>query len=372
LPCLLKRRTADSPGIISFTIYEALWGVATAPDVERFLVESADSGAWVAGVHVQGNLGWMQEWPAKKWHAFVLWPDTSSGFVATVPDGLLIALNCVNMLPDDTAGATESRLWDVCIVSRPVAIKRAAESLRVLRALLELDPSLTTVVVAPDIRKFGGRKQPKGLVDEFYEASGLFTASELRNISFLCTSEDAFGRFPIGQTLYTEIMRRSRFMFLYSHSEGTPRVLGEALLHGTPCIVSESLQSGINQHLTSANTLRVSDEPAVAAAQIADALAEYDSYTVDVEAARQTFGASANVPRFQGHLRDLLAGRGLPDDGEWYLGDLHLRLACHGQKYNSQFKDGDSKIFFKWLERVESLDPNDEDAVLGPLLGAGS
>jgi hypothetical protein len=370
VPCFLKQRTADSPGIISFTVNEAFWGVcAKSRSVKRFLSASRADGSWLAGVHVQGDLGAMQ-WPLEDWHAFVLWPDRSTPFVRTLPSDVFIPLNCVNFLPDEMPLERGPRPWDLCVITRAAAIKRPVQTLHVVRALLDLDSTVTANIIAPDHRRFGSGKsmRKQDLAAEFYKATDLFAARELPNISFLVSSVDAFGRFPLGARLLEEIVARSQFVFLYSHSEGTPRALGEALVLGTPCIVSKNLRTGIREWLTPQNTLFVDDDPAAAAAQIHDALENYDRFEVDVAAARRAFGASTNVPLLKERLTAVLEAAGKPVDGEWYLRDLHLRLACHGQKHNSQFMGRDGKLFFHWLEAVQRLDPYDEDAVLGSLI----
>ena len=339
--------------------------------VRQFLSEARREGRWLAGVHVQGDLSWLDTWPQADWHAFVLWPDRSTGFVETLPDRLLIPLNCVNFCPEPTPTADSDPLADITIVTRASPIKRPAESLAVLRGLLDLDPSITASIVAPDHRALTSAKSPKrqGLSTEFYEARKLFSARELPNISFIVSSVEAFGMFPLGTKLLEELLGRSRFVFLYSHTEGTPRTIAEALLLGTPCIVSRNLRSGINEHLTEMNTLFVDDDPMTAAREIHGALQAYETFSVDVEAARRAFGETAHLGELQERLAERIADDGHPVEGDWYLRDLHLRLACHGQKYNSQLMDGDAARFFRWLEAVERQDPYDEDRVLGPLLG---
>jgi hypothetical protein len=372
VPCILKQRTRESPGILSFTVNEALWGVCSkSRRVKKFLADARSDGTWLAGVHVQGDLSWMDRWPLEDWHSFVMWPDPSTPFVATLPDGTFLPLNCVNLLPDSIDPPTEPRLWDICVVTRPASIKRPLETLQVLRGLLDIDPTVTANVIAPDHRRVGRRDtlEKQGLVPEFYAARDLFTANELPNLSFLVSPVDAFGRFPLGNTLLETIVGRSRFVFLYSHSEGTPRALAEALLLGTPCIVSKTLRTGIRDKLTPSNTLFVDDDPLVAAREIHHALQNYDHFSVDVDAERRAFGARANTPELERRLSDTIRRAGKAVEGEWYLRDLHLRLACHGQKYDSQLMGKDDGLFFGWLEMVETLDPYDEDAVLGRLLG---
>jgi hypothetical protein len=372
MPCILKQRTGQSPGIVSFTQNEALFGICKkSRRVRRFLTEARSEGTWLSGVHVQGDVSWMEQWPLADWHAYVMWPDPTTPFAASLPEGLLLPLNCVNFLPETTPRPRSAQLCDLVIVTRASTIKRPAETLAVLRALLDLDPAVTAAIIAPDHRALTSSKSPErqGLSPEFYDARNLFSASELPNISFIVSSVEAFGTFPLGNTLLEELIGRARFVFLYSHAEGTPRTIAEAHLLGTPCILSCNLRSGINSQLTDKNTLFVDDDPKTAAAQIHDALRDYERFTVDVEAARRAFGERAHLDQLRERLGGLVSAAGAPVEGDWYLRDLHLRLACHGQKYNSQLMDGDAGRFFRWLEAVERHDPYDEDGVLGPLFG---
>ena len=81
--------------------------------------------------------------PLADWHAFVMWPDPTTRFIRTLRDGLLVPLNCVNFLREPTPTAVAAPLSDITIVTRASPIKRPAETLAVLRALLDLDPSIT-------------------------------------------------------------------------------------------------------------------------------------------------------------------------------------------------------------------------------------
>ena len=59
-----------------------------------------------------------------------------------------------------------------------------------------------------------------------------------------------------------------------------------------------------------------------------------------------------------GTARDLLY---IPDsDGRWHIEDLHLRLACHGQKVNHQFFNR-SDLLFNWFERVQTVSEGDKE-----------
>jgi len=369
MPCLLKQRTDTSPGVITFTQNEVLWGaIAQSEEVRTHLARTAAEGSWVYGIHIQGDVSSGGQWPLEDWQAFVMWPDAEASFLQGLPAGRVLAMNCVNFLPDPAPQAGE-RTWDVCVVTRPSRIKRPLESLQIVKHLLEARPEGEFVVIAHDPRDvtIGKRLyERQDVAQDFFEAPRtLFTARELGRVSFLCTSTQAFGNLPLSASFVSEIIGRSRALLLTSHREGTPRVIGEALLAGTPCVVSENLTSGLNRFLTDANTLRVPDEPAEAARAIAEALATPSRSSIDAEAMRALFAESRNLPRLREELTAIIERGGRPVEGDWYLEYLHLRLAGHGEKLNYQLMGGGDQ-YFAWLDAVQP-DPYDEDALVRAL-----
>ena len=119
------------------------------------------------------------------------------------------------------------------------------------------------------------------------------------------------------------------------------------------------------------NAIFVPDDPGAAARAIAAGLDDYGRFVVDRDRARRVFGASHNLSELRAWLSGHLERRGLPVDGSWYLDDLHVRLAGHGQKYDAQFMRSE-QTFFAWLDAVERFDPYDEDAVLGSIGAEGA
>ena len=378
MPCLLKERTGTSPGIVSFTHNEALWGPAAhSHRVRSFLEDESRKKHWLFGVHVQGDLTWLEQWPVKAWQSFYLWPDRNASFLANVPRDQRLDLNCINFMPIPARRPEGmDRNVDIVVISRPSSLKRIIESLEIIRRLFELRPGLTVTIVAGDPRRveLGTRAYGTQNIDRrFFEfAAQRFTSRQLAQISFLSTSEQAFGRFPIARPLMDDIMRRSRFMMLTSHQEGTPRVIAEAFLAGTPCILSEKLRSGILSQTNANNTLFIPDDIDAAVVQIDNALSRYEKFSVDIAAAEQVFGAENHVSELRDWLSKKVDSQGMSCDGRWFLDDLHLRLACHAQRVNPQVLNSE-KLFFAWFDQVTPRkgaklpDPYDEDSMFGGL-----
>jgi len=376
MPCILKERTAASPGIVSFTHNEALWGVPShSRRAREFLAKSAAAGDWLFGVHIQGDLSWLKQWPVQPWQSFFLWPDPAASFLANVPAQMKLDRNCINFMPKpDPRPVGMDRNVDICVISRPNRLKRLFESLLIIKGLMRVRPDLRATIIAGDPRRveFGMRTYSKQGIDErIYEfAQCHFSSRELMQISFICSSEQAFGKFPLARNLVNDVIMRSRFMMLTSHQEGTPRVIAEAFLTQTPCILSRNLKSGIRAQTTEQNTVFIDKDIETAVSQIDHALTHYDRYQVDMAAVEDMFCEEKHIPELKAWLSELIRSRGKPVDGAWFLNDLHMRLACHGQKLNLQIMNREN-LFFSWFAqingRLPGFDPYDEDAVFGGL-----
>lgn len=371
MPCIIKQQTATSPGIITFTHNEALRGLpVNSKRVRDFLMESHRSGKWLFGVHVQGDCSYLDSWPLAPWQSFVMWPDRNAAFLSNLPNDKFCPFTCINFMPAYLAVKQEvARLWDVCVISRASSLKRLNDTLLLLREVLNLRPETRIAIIVPDPRhiELGERAyKTQGIDEDYFKLPRtLFSARELKQISFVSSSQDSFGNFPLAGELVADILKKSKFLFLNSHQEGVPRVIAEALMLGTPCVISDQLKSGLNDWLTDDNSIRIPDEPEKAAHQLVDGLNMYEKFRVDQEAVWAVFSESINVREFTGFLTNLIISRGGDVNGIWFLEDLHLRLACHGQKRDFQFFHNE-KMFFKWLGQACKLESSDieEDFLL--------
>jgi hypothetical protein len=378
MPCLLKEPTPGSPGIITFTHNEVLRGVAAKSlRVKKFLEVSTENRTWLFGVHIQGYISSSDAWPLEPWQSFIMWPDETASFLAGVPRDRILNCNCIQFMPTVSPRPIGmERNVDVCVISRASPIKRIFETLCILHGLMEAIPEFTATVVVADARRieYGLECYEKQDVDRRYFElpMRIFSSAQLKRISFISSSDQAFGRFPLSNELMADLLHRSRFLLLTSHNEGTPRVIAEALMAEVPCIVSRHLESGIRIPLFSENTLLIDDDIPKAVAQIREGLANYHRFSVDGKKACEAFAADHHRGMLQASLSDRILSMGCEVQGRWFLDDLHLRLACHGQKRNYQYMDDDEQ-FFNWIEKVSGhrdsegqlFDPYDEDAMFG-------
>ncbi len=370
MPCLLKQRTKRSPGVITFTHSEVLNGVvAKSQKIRQCLDQASAEKNWLFGVHIQGDCSHLKSWPLSDWQSFVMWSDPKASFLANVPAIRKTPITCVNFLPAPKREFLE-KSWDICVVSRPSEIKRIKETLLVIQRLFELKEDLSVVFVVPDPRNlsFGARAYQKQGIDQSYFTlpRRIFTCRQLKQISFISSSQFAFGTFPVSDDLIAELIGRARFLFLPSHKEGVPRVIAEALTQGTPCIVSKNLASGLNQYLNEFNALKVDDDVFAAAAQIKHALDGYSRYAFNKFESQEQFCDTWHIPKLKDFLSQKIEEVGAPVEGLWCLEELDLRLACHGRKHNMQFMN-DDRLFFDWMAKVESCEDRepDEDYLFG-------
>lgn len=366
MPCILKQQTITSPGIITFTHNEVLWGLPhNSQRVQDFLLESHRSGKWIFGVHIQGDCSFLDSWPLAPWQSFVMWPDPKAHFLSNLPDDKFCPFTCVNFMPAYLAEINKmKRLWDICVISRASSLKRLDETLLLLREVLDLRPETKIAIIVPDPRYVGLGEQAykkQGINEDYFKIpKALFSARELKQISFISSSQESFGNFPLAGELVAEILKKSKFLFLNSYQEGVPRVIAEALMLGTPCIISDRLKSGLNDWLTDSNSLRIPDQVEKAAYQIVQALKRYEEFNVNQEASWASFSEEMHIQGFKSYLTNLIQSRGIDEDGLWFLEDLHLRLACHGQKRDFQFFHNEN-IFFKWVDQALKIVSSDAD-----------
>ena len=161
-----------------------------------------------------------------------MWSNPSATFLSNINKEIITPLTCVNFLPFKEIKSNQNKIWDICIISRPSEIKRIKETILIIKKLFSLKKDLKVTFIVPDPRKLslGEKAYSVQQIDRnYFELPRLiFSTEQLKKISFISSSQDAFGNFPISDDLMHEIITKSRFVFLNSHKEGVPRVLIES------------------------------------------------------------------------------------------------------------------------------------------------
>ncbi len=356
MPCLLKKPSLTTPGIITFTHNEVLRGLPKkSKKVKQFLMNSKKHNKWIFGVHIQGDCSNFNFWPKNNWESFYMWSNPSANFLSNLQKEIITPLTCVNFLPFKEIKSTPNKIWDICVISRPSEIKRIKETLLIIKKLFSLKEDLKVIFVVPDPRKLnlGDKVYLEQQIDRnYFELPKLlFSTEQLKNISFISSSQESFGNFPISDDLMHEIISKSRFVFLNSHKEGVPRVLIESFSKGVPCILSENLKCGLNYLFNEENTLFIKDSIQMAANQIFFGLENYQKFNVDYLKIQREFFDKYNKPKLKKFLLGFIENKDNPENDLWYLDDLIFRLACHGRKHKMQFFKNE-KLFFEWISIV--------------------
>lgn len=368
---MLKKPRHQSPGIIVFTHNEALRGLPrTSNAVKEFLLREASDKNWIFGIHVQGDCSYLSEWPIEGWESFFMWSDWEVNPFSSIPVDKRCNFTCINFMQDvDEAIVHSKKPFDLCIVTRPAAIKRFDETLGLLAEIYKKRPSTKTVLIAPDPREssrnFGFRQKKEEAAILFSKIQNYFSSEALRNISFISSSTEFFGQFPVSQQLIISLLAMSKTSLLYSHSEGVPRCIIESLLVGTPVFVSRNLRSGLRDVLTSENSWSLTDDLEHDAQMICTTLDNESTLEFSSDVYRQKFCESKTVPKFKSYLSSLFVDGQVSDDESWRLDNLCNRLSCHGQKANLQYFNND-ELFFRWLRQALESPSEIEDCIYGP------
>ena len=366
MPCILKKSSKNSPGIITFTHNEVLRGLpARSKKIREFLTKMSKENKWIFGVHIQGNCQHMQYWPVSEWESFYMWGDIkNSKFLSNIQDAKIIPLTAEYFLPKNNIYNSKKK-WDICIVSRPSKIKRIEETLYTIKELFKLKKDLKVIFIVPDprIQSQGSRTYKLGIDEKFFKLPKLiFSCTELKNITFLSSSQESFGNFPIPHSFIQEIISRSKFIFINSYLEGGPRVLAEAFSLNVPCIVSNKLQSGLRSFFNEKNIIEIDDSPKVAANQILRGLNNYKFFDFKYLNLENIFNEEVN----QRKLKELLEEKFLilkNNNSIWYLNDLLFRLPCHGYKNDMQFFYNEN-LFFEWIKGINNLNKEFSEDIL--------
>ena len=367
MPILLKGKTASSPGIVVFTHGEALWGVpAKSKKVKNFLIDLSKKKDWLFGVHVQGNLTWLGKWPKKEWQNFFMWPNKSENFLQSIPKNIITDLTCINFYDDELVQLRpEQKKYDIISITRFSSIKKTELLFLIFKELLKYNPKLKIILISPIPKK----NNKIFLDEEINELNNVrnivkkqMTPDQLKQISFICTPQDYFGRRPLSDSLMYDLISMSKNLIMTSHMEGVPRAIAEPLNLKTNIIVSNKLFCGTTIFQNKNNSfvykddlnLNKSDNALNIANQINDYLKK--PYVYEDKIDNKIFLESENIPKLKLFLNEICKQKGVNlNDEHWCLDKLSKRLASHGDSMNLTFFNNE-KAFFNWFKKISSPD----------------
>lgn len=353
MPCILKTSKNDQPGVIVFTHNEYLFGGLKSASIHTLLKKY--HGKWRYGVHIQGNCHFLKSWPDEPWLDFILWADPEVSFLSNVKDKI-IPFTCVHFYPEGSENCPPKK-FDLCIGSRPIESKNFEYSLTLVKNVLIKRPHTSVLFIIPDDRKtnflsFIKGKHRNRLLEKCLD---YFSASQMRQISFIASSTSSFGLFPLSSELYWHLIASSRATLLTSLSEGTPRVIIESIIHQTRPIVMDKLVSGLNEVLKLAPIVKLNqDHHDVDKIILA---IEHENVSFSQEE-RQAFLFNQNWPKLTNRLEALFETK---FDNDWLSHDLTNRMAGHIQKRNFQMMR--PKDMKNWLSKTYSGILNPEEMV---------
>jgi hypothetical protein len=350
MPYVLKNPAKSLPGIVIFTHAEHLDVINLYPRLNKKLNIIKD---WIFGIHVQGDISFLDSFPDQPWIDFILSPNSSASVFSNVAHKM-VNLGAANF---QEHSQNTIKINDIIIVSRASKIKRLFESLLIIKKLFQLKPDLSVIVCVPDERINKNKLQYKklNLDDRFFnETKNVFSANELSKISFISSSRDSFGNFPLSDNFLNLILSQSRMLMLTSIKEGAPRAITQALVNNTVVALANDMQHDLKSFLNSANCIEIPmNDFHKSASLINDALSTLGDF--DVTASKKNF-LSINSSKLLINSINSITDLNLIFDNSWNLDSLDKNLAMHGEKaFFAMSRSKDIELFLDDLEYYDQL-----------------
>lgn len=324
--CIIKKPCFRSPGVMVFSQNEYLFGgLATKKNRDLLNFKSE----WSFGLHINGNCSFLKEWPDLNTIDFIMWPNINEPFLKNVKHKI-IPQTCVYFYPDPIL--LKNKIFDICITSHAAEHKNFDYAIELTKNILIKRPQTSIVFLSPDPRKFNKFNFFKKKSLYFDKLKKFYTPQEMNQISFVSSSEESFGVFPLASNFYWAILSLSKTSLLTSLIEGTPRCVVESILHQTmPCIM-KNLKSGLNEAFSSYKFVRLdnnSDED-----KIIDYLNGPASFFHEIE--RENFFFKKNWPEFINYLNRIKGENTFHLSDTWINHNLNNRLPGHLKTKNFQ------------------------------------
>ena len=367
MPILIKQRTEHSPGIIVFNHNEALTGLPKkSQKIKNLLINLNQSKKWIFGVHMQGHLDYIGFWKKEKWQNFFMWPNSKSNFLKKIPKNIITEITCINFYKKKILGFNKNKkYYDLISILRFSSIKRMKLNLMILKELLELNPNLKILFIAPieSSITFSNKNNEN---DELFWVKNFIkdnlSSSQRKNINFICVPKLIFGNRPLSEELLYELIASSKNLLFCSLKEGMPRAIIESLLLNTNIIVSKNLKCGIPKLLTGPGVFKFNEkkfffDDIENAIYIARQINKFLKKKIKkpLLKKKEIFLENKNKKLLQFFLKSVAANNQMKigDNKGWHLHDLNYRLAMHGENYNLTFFNNEN-AFLNWFDKVNN------------------
>ena len=366
MPIILKSPSKKSPGIISFTDHEVLFGVvAKFKSVKNFINEMYNKKKWIFGIHVNGDPSWYGKWKREEWQEFFMWPNPNDEIFININSNLKTELSCINFYKKELFEQYyHKKNYDICSIARFSSIKKIDLTIDIYKNLLKINPNLKLLLIATYPKsnvEVISSKEDRYVQSTLYKIKHSLSHDDKKKIDFICSAEDLFGNFPLTDNTIYNLISLSKNLLLTSHQEGHARVIIEALCLNTKIIFSEKLKSGINKYLNKNNSLAYKEhvvDPQFIAKQTYKYINSQSNGIKKLKNYIDNFSEEKNIPKLKNFFKKLINLKNIQFDKNenWYLNDLNKRLACHSNSFSLTFYNND-KAFFNWFEKISKKNP---------------
>jgi len=365
MPIVLKFPSKKSPGIISFTDHEVLFGVVSKfRSVKKFINEMYNTKKWIFGIHVNGDPSWYGKWKREEWQEFFMWPNSNDEIFKNINSNLKTELCCINFYKKKIFKEyIYKKNYDICSITRFSSIKKIDLTINIYKNLLKINPNLKLLLIATYPKsnvEVINSKEDRYIKNTLYKIKYSLSHNEKKRIDFICSPEDLFGNFPLTDNTIYNLISLSKNLLLTSHQEGTPRVIIEAICLNTKIIFCKRLKSGINTFLNKTNSFAYKDDnvkPRFIAKQIYKYINLKSQNINKSKDNIENFSEEKNIPKLKIFFERLINSKNLQLNKKerWYLHDLNKRLACHSNSFGLTFYNND-KAFFNWFKKINKND----------------
>ena len=313
MACILKIKTDNSPGIISFTTKEELLIRHNKRNLNLF---KKLKKSYVTCLHFN-------------WHNFDYYPDKLFDIHFAGKDDLIIKnnekinifpLDACNFCPSFFESNNEEKYWDILYIARSVFFKGIPDFFNSIRTLYDKGKLYRVLFLCPIPPE--KRKEYKKLRNEF---ENLFSLEERSFFNFLPLFED----YPFFFDLET-LAHFYKYSKIFVHTaplERRCRVAAYAFASGLPVVGKKNVGSILNENLQ-VKPIFYEVNKNDFSTQIELALKDYCPNYKNNESIN-LFNNQISINRLKRMFKKYFNTKGFKLEGRWFCQKLNLRLGSH-------------------------------------------